>query len=344
MKLNVGLVGLGDQWESRHRPALRALEDRFQIKAICSEVATRGELAARELNAVALDGFRAMMERPDIDAVLALSPDWVGPLPIVAACEAGKAVYASVTFDLVPEQLNAISQRINRSGVAFMAELPRRFAPATMRLKELIATRLGPPKLIFCHQRHSVENQQNRLRKGNYCSVAWRNLMEAVDWVCFIANREPTSVYSAQHEHDFDEEAFGGNPHAAGCSFYQMLNLEFADDKHPPIMSQMSVGHYIPERWRDAISYQRPSEIQVVCERGTAFANLPSNLIWFDEAGQHTESLEQDLPVGEQMLIHFHRSVTSLVRNMADMQNAYRAMRVVMAAKQSITEQRRIQL
>ena len=33
MKLKVGLIGLGDQWESRHRPALLALADRFDVKA-----------------------------------------------------------------------------------------------------------------------------------------------------------------------------------------------------------------------------------------------------------------------------------------------------------------------
>ena len=32
------------------------------------------------------------------------------------------------------------------SGVAFMAEFPRRLFPATLRLKELIATRLGKPR------------------------------------------------------------------------------------------------------------------------------------------------------------------------------------------------------
>ena len=85
MKIRVGLIGLGDHWLDRHRPALKALSDRFEVRAICCEVAERSKAVARDFDAVAVDGFRAMIERNDIDAVLALAPDWVGPLPLIAA-------------------------------------------------------------------------------------------------------------------------------------------------------------------------------------------------------------------------------------------------------------------
>ena len=139
MKLRVGLIGLGDQWQTRHRPALMALSDRFDVRAICCEVAEKSKLVAKEFDAIPMDGFRAMVERDDIDAVLALSPDWYGPLPILAACEAGKAVYSSAALDVSQGQALEIRQRIEASGVAFMAELPRRHSPATIRLKELMS-------------------------------------------------------------------------------------------------------------------------------------------------------------------------------------------------------------
>ena len=55
MKLRVGIVGLGDAWESRHRPALRALSDRIEVRAVCCEVAHRAELAARDEQIKALE-------------------------------------------------------------------------------------------------------------------------------------------------------------------------------------------------------------------------------------------------------------------------------------------------
>ena len=336
MKLRVGLIGLGDQWQIRHRPALMALSDRFEVRAICCEVAEKSRQAAQEFGAVALDGFRAMVERDDIDAVLALSPDWYGPLPILAACEAGKAVYSSAALDVSQGQALEIRQRIEKSGVAFMAELPRRHSPATIRLKELMATRLGPPRLLFCHERMPLESQSNSLRRGEYCPLAWRHLMELDDWCRYLVNNDPESVISAIHEQN-DE---------FNDAFYQMVNLTFPPHTPPTNnngdanqscrpQAQLSVGHYIPERWPDALSFKRPASVQVRCQNGMAFIDLPSSLIWFDDAGQHTESLESERAVGEQMLDRFHRAVTSLIRKTTDPEDAYRAMKIVVSANEA---------
>lgn len=326
MKIRVGLVGLGDHWLDRHRPALLALADRFDVRAICCEVAERSKNVAKEFDAVAVDGFRAMIERNDIDAVLALAPDWVGPLPLIAASEAGKAVYCSTALDLSPDQAIEIRKRVDKSGVAFMAEFPRRYSPATLRLKELIATRLGEPKLLFCHDRMAVESQLDKLRRGEYCPLVWRHMMEQVDWCRYLVGQEPDSVFSASLKSTQESQ-----------TFYQMVSLEFpANESGIKPVAQLSLGHYIPAKWQVALSYRRPASIQVCCEHGMAFVDLPSSLVWFDDAGQHTEALEAEKPVGEQMLAQFHRSITSLVRNQTDLIDAYRAMKIVLLSNESI--------
>ena len=330
VRLRVGLVGLGDQWNSRHRPALRALEDRYEVMAICCEVADRSKLVANEFGAVPMDGFRAMIERQDIDAVLALSTDWAGPLPILAACEAGKAVYSSAVLDISTDRAKEIWQRVDKSGVAFMAELPRRYAPATIRLKELIATRLGAPRLLFCHDRLPVESQEDRLRRGEYCPIVWRHIMEQVDWCRYIIEDDPESVVSVIHDSSNDQR------------FYQMISLNFNEARGVRPVAQISLGHYIPGKWSDALSFRRPASIQVCCENGMAFIDLPNTLIWFDDAGQHTESLEQERTVGELMLDHFHRAVTSLIRKRSDLEDAYRAMQVVLSANESAATGNRV--
>lgn len=334
MKLRVGLVGLGDQWDARHRPALLALADRFDVRAICCEIAHLAKQVARDFGAAPMDGFRAMIERDDIDAVLALAPDWVGPVPLVAACEAGKAVFSVAAMDISPDQIEDIRQRIDDSGVAFMAELPRRYSPATIRLKELIATRLGAPRMMFCHERMSAEEQSNRLRRGNYCPLSWRRLMELVDWCCDLVGQDPLSVTSEIHEQHTDNRDV----------FYQMMNLRFPHEGGQTTMAQISIGHYIPSRWRDALSFRRPSNLQVSCENGIAFIDLPHSLNWFDEGGPHSESLEADRPVGEQMLDQFYRSVTSLVRRTNGLEDAYRALTIVSAANDSAQNGCRVDL
>ena len=341
MKIRVGLIGLGDQWQTSHRPALKALSDRFDVRAICCEVADRSKAVAKDFDAVPMDGFRAMIERDDIDAVLALAPDWVGPLPLIAASEAGKAVYCSTALDISPNQALEIRKRIEKSGVAFMAEFPRRYAPATLRLKELIATRLGQPHLLFCHDRMPVESQSDKLRRGENCPLVWRHIMEQVDWCRYIVGAEPESVVAAGYNASDCETR--GVDESTYKSFYQMVSLEFSQSKeHVQALAQLSLGHYIPARWSDALTYRKPASIQVCCENGMAFIELPHTLVWFDDGGQHTESLESEKPIGEQMLSQFYRSVTSLVRSHTNLIDAYRAMEIVLKSNESIRTGQRI--
>ena len=56
----------------------------------------------------------------------------------------------------------------------------------------------------------------------------------------------------------------------------------------------------------------------------------------------HQESLESDRPVGEQMLLQFHRKVTSLVRSVSGLDDTLKAMQIVQAAETSQAEGRRV--
>ena len=211
MKRRVGIIGLGETWEKSHRPALRALSDRFEVRAVCAEVAHLAQQAARDFHAEEVSGFRALCQRDDVEAVLLFSPEWYGPLPIYAACEAGKAIYCASAFDLKPEQADDVRQRVETGGVAFMAEFPRRLAPATLRLKELIATRIGKPRLLFCHRR--VPQERLKSRREAECPAAMREMMELVDWCRYVIGDEATSVFGVKHY----QNGSGSDPSGAGA-------------------------------------------------------------------------------------------------------------------------------
>jgi hypothetical protein len=98
----------------------------------------------------------------------------------------------------------------------------------------------------------------------------------------------------------------------------------------------------MPAKWPEAITFRPPAALQVACENGIAFVDLPTTLIWFDEAGRHLESLDSERPVGEQLLTHFYRAVTSLVRNTRDLEDAYHGLQIALAAQASCREGRRI--
>lgn len=325
MKLRVGLIGLGSTWQTRHAPILRAMNDRYEVRAVCEQVAHRAELAAQEFGARVTLGFRSLVQREDIDAVLMLAPQWYGPLPIMAACDAGKAVYCAVALDVSIEEARRIKQRVEKAGVAFMAEFPKRHAPATLRLKELIATRLGPPRLLFCHQRQTVGDPAPSADRKR--DLPLHNLIELVDWCRFVVGDDPQTVTGIAH------------PSAVGnhINDYEMLSLKFAaqDSSHGPVTAQISCGHYLPSAWPEAVAFRRPAALQVVCENGVAFVDLPAAITWFDTAGRHLESLESERPVGEQLFAQFFRAVTSLVQRTSDLEDAYRSMSIVLAGRKS---------
>ena len=116
MKIKVGVIGLGSQWDTRHGPALRSLADRFEVRAVFDEVSQRARCAAAEFGAAATDGFRSLAFRDDIDAVLVLSRTWAGPLPLAAACSAGKAIYCVSALDFDVDQARQLKERVNDAG------------------------------------------------------------------------------------------------------------------------------------------------------------------------------------------------------------------------------------
>ena len=335
MKLRVGIVGLGDSWENGHRPALRTLSDRFEVRCVCCEVAHLADQAARDFHVQPVDGFRALCARPDVDAVLILSPQWYGPLPILAACENGKSVYCGAALDIIdPAEADFVKQKVEESGIAFMAEFPRRLAPATLRLKELIVTRLGQPKLLFCHRRSSIEPGSAVRRPQKHCPTIQREMIEQVDWCRYVAGTDPTSVIGIHHgsvtENDGED--------------YQMMSLDFSPAGQPGTgpMAQISCGRYMPGSWPEAVAFRPPAALQVCCERGVAFVDLPSTVTYFDAAGRHMESLDSERPVAERMLMHFYRAVTSLVRKVNDLEDAHTAHSIVLAARESFATGKRV--
>jgi len=327
MKLRIGVVGVGTAWESRHLPALRALSDRFAVAAVCDPVRHLAEQVARQFDSTVHDGFRALTRRDDIDGVLVLSASFFGATPIYAACDAGKAVYCAAAIELQDGQAASLRQRVEESGIAFMAEFPCRLSPATLRLKELIATKLGAPRLLFCNRRRtSGSHGERRDRCGH-------DLVELVDWCRYVVGTEPTSLIATGHH-----AAEGGQKDCLTVG----LDFSVAGQTGIGPLADIRCGNYVSESLQESLAYRRPADLKVVCERGIAFIDLPHTIAWFDEAGQHLETLDHERPVGELLLLHFHRAVESLVLKSSNLEDAHRAILIANQAKLSCETGQRI--
>ena len=151
MRIRVGLIGLGDAWQQRHAPA-PALADRFEVRAVCEPVSLRARPVVDEFHAATVAGFQALVQREDVEAVM-----------VLARMVRGIAHSRGLRRRQGGLPRGGIAVRAGRGGgnSVIGSKKPawpswrnsRRQAPAMLRLKELIATRLGPPQLVFCHQR-----------------------------------------------------------------------------------------------------------------------------------------------------------------------------------------------
>jgi predicted dehydrogenase len=165
--LDVGVIGIGPHWESRYRPALEALRHRLRVRAVASPVTAMAEHVAAEFRAETAPSLTSLAERRDLRALLVLEPSWHGDVPVHLALQSGKAVFLGVAAE--PE-LAACADDLAEAGL-IVPELPLRYTPATQRLRELLATKLGRVRRVELELADSQDADAERSA-----------LVDALDW------------------------------------------------------------------------------------------------------------------------------------------------------------------
>jgi predicted dehydrogenase len=278
------------------------LRDRFQVTAVYDQVLRRAEIEAAQLGCAAVEGLSALVERPDVDVLYVLTPQWFGLYPIELACASRKPVYCALPLTSAGDELEALAALVESSGILFMPEFARRFYPATLRLRELLATTLGPPRLIL---------GQNRLfgfdrygQPGPTTQIAPAPLMidpgsYLLDWCCFLFQSEPTAL-----------QGFAGSilpaaePEGSGADFESFV-AEFDSGS----LAQIAFGRYHRTAWGEASRFLPQPGFQVYAERGAAWLELPERIQWTDSSGTHEERLPLEPTVGDVLNDQFHRLV-----------------------------------
>ena len=82
-----------------------------------------------------------------------------------------------------------------------------------------------------------------------------------------MVGRDPTSVFGIEHHVDT----------AATAEDYTMMNVDFSGPSPPGTgpVAQISCGTYMPVQWEEAVTFRPPPALQVACQKGIAFIDLP---------------------------------------------------------------------
>src|SRR5579872_1150389 len=285
--LNVGLIGLGAEWEHGFAPALAELRRRLRVRCVYAPVATQAEQAAAELDCEIAAGMFALLERDDVRAVLVLDAAWYAGVPAQLACHLGKPAFIAAPLGPRLPLADTLLRRAAESGVTLMGDFRNRYTPATSRLRELMATRLGRATSI-------------RIEPGSlgYFAVelspeeAVRELLaKAIDWSTNLTGTAAVSVRAvpvldAADASDvlleFRRPAAGDEPATASIRIDRAAG---------------SVRTTVP-----ANGFIAPFRAEVRCANGTAVIEGPQRIRWEAEGELGSESLDSDRAAIQVML------------------------------------------
>ena len=302
VRLRAGVIGLGRLWEARHKPALVRMADRFRVTAVYDQVSRRAELEANVLGCASAAGLNELIDRPDVDVIYLLTPQWFGLHALELAVESGKPIYSALPLAGEPGLIDRLDPRLRTSSTAFFPEFARRFYPATLRLRELLATSLGPPRFVVGQVRLSGFDRYGQPGPSNQIAPAPLLIDPGgylLDWCRFVFRAEPTSIHrggglmvASQGDSDNDVEA---------------ITAGFPDGG----LAQLTIARYHRGAWGEASNHLPPPGLQVFAERGAAWLELPDRIIWTDATGTHDERLPVEPSIGETLNAHFHLAVTT---------------------------------
>jgi predicted dehydrogenase len=136
-RIRVGVVGCGVIAQVMHLPHLAALEDRYEIAAVCDISEGVAQECARRYGVPNAFTRWEDLVAADLDAVLVLTPGSHAPIAIAAA-EAGKHVFVEKPMCLSVAEGQAMIDAAAASGVQLMVGTMKRYDPAYERLVELL--------------------------------------------------------------------------------------------------------------------------------------------------------------------------------------------------------------
>jgi predicted dehydrogenase len=301
----VGVIGLGRRWRQRYRHALQAMADRFQVVAVYDQLAVEAHAEARRLSCAASAGQTELVERPDVDVVLVLDPQWYGLWPLEAACRVGKPVFCCDLLAADDAHADRVAQLVQEAALPVMVAQTATCAPAQARVRQLLASGMGAPRLLL----GSVLGSAGRQDLGRPQLPAFGPLLA---WCAELVPGEPQRVLATGLED-------------AGLT---NLLLDFGDGlaAHLTHVRGTRPG---PRVWH----------LQVAAERGTVAVDAGQVRCWGPD-GQCTFALAPRRRVARGLLQAFHEAVSEGRPPLPGLAEAHRLLRWRRLAGQSLAEGR----
>jgi len=137
-EVRIGLIGAG-RIARVHAQACRGVSG-GRLVAVADIVESAAEKLSQEYGLESYRDYRDVLARPDIDAVLIATPNWLHAEMAIAAARAGKHIFCQKPIALTLEDADAMIATANEAGVVLQVGFMLRFTPPMPSVKELVAS------------------------------------------------------------------------------------------------------------------------------------------------------------------------------------------------------------
>lgn len=150
-KTNIGVIGLGRMGQVYAYHAARQIDQARLVAVADPRAEVTVEFSSKVDGVVVYDDYRALLAQRDLDGVIVASPTHTHREVVIAAAQAGKAIFCekptALTLAATDEMLAAVSQ----AGVLLQVGFMRRFDEGCAAAKrQLEAGVIGDPVAIRC--------------------------------------------------------------------------------------------------------------------------------------------------------------------------------------------------
>ena len=317
-QLAIGLIGLGPTWERHYREAVRRLSSKVCVRAVCDAVHVRAAAVASEFHAATYSSPWQLSQRRDIKAWLILDPGWFGIYPAELSVWCGRPTLFANCFGSEPQRLTELFSHAIERGETLLPEFPQRFLPTTTRLRELIATNLGPV--------HRITIQVPTPSTEAAAAQTWLVEQQAdcvglLDWcACLIGQPAATVEF-----------------HSSGAG--SRFQLTFAAQ---PASTSADVPVAEVVLTRDSNSAGSEPRRQIECERGAATITSGTRIAWQTGTEQADELLTNERSPFEIALDQFCRRALGGLVPVPTLADAVRGLSMFEATTESLSAGRRV--
>jgi len=307
-RLRVGVLGLGRRWR-RCLALLPQLRGVLEVVAVADPRPGRARRAARAAGCAAADGVTDLLERDDVAAVLLADAPWYGLWPLEVAARLGKPVLCAASL-AAEADADALHRTVRDAGLPVLMGLPGAEAASLARLTALLGGAFGLARLV---RAECVLRAPEGRQVGGADLLAGGALLGTLHAAARLLAGTPRGVRAVT---------------ADGFPLVTLL-LDAADG----CAAQVTV-------WADRLRGGR-WRVEAVTPRGAAAAEGPRQLRWRTAEGEQRLRLPRRPPL-RGLLERFARGVPSGQALRPDLTDAYRALRLLRAARQSLAEGRRV--